>query len=156
MLVKKKRQVQKSFRIDENVERDLAILAEKTERSQNELANCALVELLQDNKIHFLEDVVWEHFMCQIEDGKETLEPFEMGGLTVSVDKNFNVEHALTSNGEVCERVSEKCQNLDELEKYLKNISNLINCNSEDVAQYLNERTNYSDYVKVSNNPPIK
>ena len=53
MFVRAKRQVQKSFRIDENVERDLGVLAKITERSQNELANVALEELLQDNKDTF-------------------------------------------------------------------------------------------------------
>ena len=42
MLVRNKKQVQKSFRIDEDVERDLGLLSQITGRSQNELANVAL------------------------------------------------------------------------------------------------------------------
>ena len=61
MKVRKKYVVQKSFRIDEKVERDLGILAELTDRSQNDLVNVAITELLQDNKDYFLQVAVLEH-----------------------------------------------------------------------------------------------
>ena len=85
MFVRAKRQVQKSFRIDENVERDLGVLAKITERSQNELANVALEELLQDNKDYFLKVAILEHFSNEIEIAEDNLAPFEMGGLRVEV-----------------------------------------------------------------------
>jgi predicted DNA-binding protein len=77
MLVRNKKQVQKSFRIDEDVERDLGLLSQITGRSQNELANVALEELLQDNSIHFLNIVILEHYESEVENADE-IAPFTL------------------------------------------------------------------------------
>ena len=42
MIVRKKYVVQKSFRIDQRLEYDMSLLAELTNRSQNDLVNAAI------------------------------------------------------------------------------------------------------------------
>lgn len=151
MLVRTKRQVQKSFRIDEDVERDLGVLAKITERSQNDLANVALEELLQDNKYHFLKVVILEHFEREIENAEE-IKPFEMGGLRVemSYTEERRVKVRFITKFEDYEREFES-DICDEIEKYFMELSLHIDNESEDVLNYLNERTDYRDYVKVRN-----
>ena len=51
MIVRKKYVVQKSFRIDQRLEYDMSLLAELTNRSQNELVNAAIEGFLQDLKL---------------------------------------------------------------------------------------------------------
>lgn len=154
MLVRKKRQVQKSFRIDEEAERDLGILAQLTERSQNDLANVAIEELLQDNKYYFLNLAVYEHFLWQMENANEKIEPFEMGGLRVEMEYHgdcVKVRSIITVNGEVIEDYTKEFDSdiSDEFESYLKELSVHINSSAEDTIKYLDDRVDYRDYVKV-------
>ena len=152
MFVRAKRQVQKSFRIDENVERDLGVLAKITERSQNELANVALEELLQDNKDYFLKVAILEHFSNEIEIAEDNLAPFEMGVLRVEVsytdDKKVKVRAVDQAEDNSREFESDVC---NEFENYLLELSIYIDRNAEDTKKYLNGRTDYRDYVKVRN-----
>lgn len=155
MLVRKRYMVQKSFRLDQDVERDLAKLAEITEKSQNDLVSMAIIEMLQDNKIHFLNMAVYEHFMCEIEDGKEEFSTFELGGLKVSVEISKKgtvfVRHIVQDKGEVvedCTKELEDCVS-KEFDSYLKNLGELISIDSEDTKEYLEHRTDYREYVKI-------
>lgn len=155
MFVRPKKQIQKSFRLDENVERDLGILANLTERSQNDLANVALEELLQDNKSYFLKIAVLEHFRKQIDLGLEKFEPFNMGDLEVQVSYVEGEKVLVRSIVEYVEDnvdIHEEKFNSDisdEFENYLKELSVYIDSTSKDVIEYLERRTDYRDYVKV-------
>lgn len=154
MLVRKKRQVQKSFRIDEEAERDLGILAQLTERSQNDLANVAIEELLQDNKYYFLNLAVYEHFLWQMENANEKIEPFEMGGLRVEMEYHgdcVKVRSIIKVNEEVIEDYTKEFDSdiSDDFESYLKELSVHINSSAEDTIKYLDDRVDYRDYVKV-------
>ena len=55
-MLSKKITVQKSFRIEANMENDLELLSQKLNRPQNELVNAALNQLLIDNMEWFVED----------------------------------------------------------------------------------------------------
>lgn len=148
MLIRPKMQVQKSFRIYEDVERDIALLAKLTDRSQNELANAALEELLQDNKIHFLKVAVSEHFRIQEEIGNEEPEPFEIGGIKVFVsytdEDEFKVR--LITEGEDS---TMEFDNFRDYDNYLTSLSIYIDPNAEDTKKYLERRTDYRDFIKV-------
>lgn len=155
MYVRKKYMVQKSFRLDEQVEKDISILAQLTERSQNELVNCAISEFLQDNKNHFLTVAILEHFEWQINNGSATMDDFNMGGLTVRMryvedDKievySFNTIDGKVTNENTSVFESDICNELDE---WLKNLSLYIERDSEDVKKYLDGRTDYTDFIKV-------
>lgn len=148
MLVRTKRQVQKSFRIDEDIEKDLSILAELTNRSQNDLANVALKELLQDNKFYFLKNVIWEHFDNQITDGEFEMKPFSMGGVEVGLDFVEDVIRITSKIGDEDIHITE-CNTDEEMKEWLVRLSDYICISSKDTEEYLNDRTDYRDYVKV-------
>lgn len=155
MYVRKKYMVQKSFRLDEQVEKDISTLAQLTDRSQNELVNCAISEFLQDNKWHFLTVAILEHFDFQINNGSAPMDDFEMGGLTVKMryveNDKVEVYSFNTINGKVVDENTSVFESdiSEELEKWLKNLSLYIDRESEDVKAYLENRTDYGDYVKV-------
>lgn len=157
MLVRTKRQVQKSFRIDEDVERDLGILAKITERSQNDLANVALEELLQDNRLYFLNTVILEHFQREMENAEDELRPFEMGGLRVEVcyidNGRVQVRSVIYDGEKVAEDYTKEFESdiCDDFEDYLIELHIYINSEMEDTIAYLNDRVDYRDYVKVRN-----
>lgn len=155
MLVRKRYIVQKSFRLDQDVERDLAKLAEITEKSQNDLVSTAIVEMLQDNKIHFLNIAVYEHFMYEIEDGKEEFSTFDMGGLKVDIDisskNNVLVRYIWTVDGKIAEDITKEFDDIGakEFDDYLKELGQFIDINSEDTKEYIDARMDYRDYIKV-------
>lgn len=59
-MLSKKLYVQKSFRIEANMESDLELLSQKLNRPQNELVNAALNQLMLDNMEWFAEDYLME------------------------------------------------------------------------------------------------
>lgn len=148
MLVRTKEQVQKSFRIDKNIEKDLCVLSELTNRSQNDLANVALKELLQDNKFRFLKNVIWEHFICQIEDGEAKFEPFKMGGVEVKLtfdDNSIKIESKIGDD----DFYTKKYETIESVKEDLVDLSDYIDVSSSDTIEYVNDRTDYRDYVKI-------
>lgn len=155
MYVRKKYMVQKSFRLDEQVEKDISTLAQLTDRSQNELVNCAISEFLHDNKWHFLTVAILEHFDVQINNGSEPMDDFEMGSLTVKMryleNDKVEVYSFNTFDGKITNENTSVFESdiSKELEKWLKNLSLYIDRDSEDVKDYLENRTDYGDYVKV-------
>lgn len=155
MFVRPKKQIQKSFRIDEDVERDIGILASLTDRSQNELANIALEEMLQDNKAYFLQVAILEHFQNQINIGLEKFEPFNLGNVNVEVsytkDYKVKVKYMYKDGQNILdkgERIFDS-DTSDEFENHLRNLAVYINSKSNDTIEYLKHRTDYRDYVKV-------
>lgn len=153
MKVRKKYVVQKSFRIDERVERDLGILAELTDRSQNDLVNVAITELLQDNKEYFLQVAVWEHFAFQLGNGMCEFESFNLGGLLVEmkyVGDRVSVRSVVKHDEEDDDYTKEFDSDIsDEIEEYLKGLHIYISKDSEDVKKYLENRVDYREYVKI-------
>ncbi len=156
MYVKKRYIVQKSFRIDEEVERDLATLAEMTGKSQNDLVNVAIIEMLQDNRGNFVQLAVYEHFMWEFETTEGMLKPFEMGGLKVEVsligDGRVSVRSVTTDyEGNVEDDFTKEFKSSisEEFEKYLKELGGYIDPASEDSKKYLDNRLDYSEYVKI-------
>lgn len=158
MYVRKKYMVQKSFRIDKQVENDISVLAELTGRSQNELVNCAISEFLQDNKERFLEIAVLEHFEFEFDKGKclpsDKFESFELGGLRVELKilngEEIKISMRIHDGDKVFDEYDKVFEEYgDDAEEYLKNLSVHIDRESEDVKEYLERRTDYADYVKV-------
>lgn len=156
MLVRKKYYVQKSFRIDDFVERRLAELAELTGKSQNDLANIALIELLQDNKNHFLDNCIKKHLEYALENADdEGIEPFAMDELKVEFsynDEGFEVRHIWTRDGQVIEdykKQFEKDYGYD-LDDYLRRLAiQLLSYDGEEARKYMEEVTDFRDYVKI-------
>lgn len=155
MFIRPKKQIQKSFRIDKDVERDIGILASLTDRSQNELANVALEEMLQDNRSYFLQIAVLEHFRNQMDIGLEKFEPFKLGNVNVEVsytkDSKVKVKYMYKEGTNILDKYERIFDSdvSDEFENYLRDLAVYINRESNDTIEYLKRRTDYRDYVRV-------
>jgi len=127
---------------------DIRTLSLPTNRTVNELVDIALAALLADNKLYFVETMIWEHFNQQLSQGIDEFAPFEMGGLKVEMryvdDSLVEITGIITNDGEVIDSYTEIFPDVsEELEKHLKNLYIYIRRNTEDVQDYLNRRTNY-------------
>lgn len=155
MLVRKKYMVQKSFRISDEIDRDLNILAKMTDKSQNELVNVAIEELLKDNRYYFLKNSILEHFENQMGNGDLYLKPFEMGGLKVEMfyknDIEVSTKATLTTEKEVVmeDEKSFESDICEDLENYLRYLTEYINYESDDTVAYLEDRLDYRDYISI-------
>lgn len=156
MVVREKYTVQKSFYLDTDIERDLAVLSKMTNRSQNEIVRQAIIETLGDNKYYFLNSCVLEHFEREIENADDEIKDFELGGLEVKFefleDDSICVSHkVLDKNRKIVEEHSDKYKDSysEDFKNHLIGLGKLIDVESDDTKEYLADRTDYRDYVKV-------
>lgn len=84
-MLSKKYVVQKSVRIDAKLQDDLETLSDILGRSQNELINFALENLMQDNKEWFAQNILVEYFQHFLDAGDEH-EHYEIGGVEIDLD----------------------------------------------------------------------
>lgn len=158
MIARKKYVVQKSFRIDQRLEWDTCLLAELTNRSQNELVNAAIQEFLQDNAEWILQNAIVEQFAPIFEYAGENYNPvFKMGGVEVVLDESENgyykthisINRGIESmDNEYEKKISVSDEDAEEqLKELLRYIGSYIDPESDDTKKYLKNRVGYSDYV---------
>lgn len=161
MRVRKKYVVQKSFRIDQRVEYDMYMLAELTNRSQNDLVNAAIEEFLKDNGKWFLENAIVEQYSPIFEcTGEDFDHHFYMGGVTVDLEDDkgyYTTRYKIEKDGIVVEEYEASISISDEdaekeLKERLRYIASYIDEESEDSQRYLEKRIDYSDYTPVRKN----
>lgn len=157
MFVRKRSYVQKSFRLDSQIENDLALLAEATEKSQNEIVNESISETLQDNKLYFLRYAVMEHFIHALESG-EDCEPFELGELKVSMSygEEDNISFDVTvkvddKKNDTFAKTFDVLNDGKKIKEFLIGLSIYLeaSCDFSMIEKYLADRTDYRNYVKI-------
>lgn len=148
-MLSKKINVQKSFRIEANMERDLELLSQKLNRPQNELVNAALNQLMLDNMEWFAEDFLID--LCADFFEKKVSElSIEIMGLRLRLQDNgknivFDYKIELSNFTENC---SSGCLGNTDIgygivEKILKDIAVIIGHESREIQEYLHNRFNY-------------
>ncbi len=157
MIVRKKYVVQKSFRIDQRLEYDMSLLAELTNRSQNDLVNAAIEGFLQDNAEWILQNAIVEQFAPVFEyTGEDYNSVFKMGGVEVTLNDNegFYRTHCVIKRGieSIDDDYEKRIAISDEdaetkLKEYLRYVASYIDPESEDTREYLKKRVDYSDYI---------
>lgn len=156
MIVRKKYVVQKSFRIDQRLEYDMSLLAELTNRSQNDLVNAAIEGFLQDNAEWILQNAIVEQFAPVFEYTGEDYNPvFKMGGVEVTLNdsEGFYRTHCVIKRGiESIDDYEKRIAISDEdaetkLKEHLRYVASYIDPESEDTREYLKKRVDYSDYI---------
>lgn len=159
MLIRKKNLVQKSFRLDQRLEYDIALLAELTNRSQNDLVNLAIEEFLQDNGSWFIENAIVEHYSPIFTyTGEEYDSLFKMDGVTVELRDEegfYKVHHTVNKDNVIVEDYIKEIALSDdraeeELQNHLRFIASFIDAKSEDAKRYLKERLDYKDFSPIS------
>lgn len=150
-VLKKKGVVQKTFRIDYDVNKDFETLCDILERSQNDLANVAIQELLEDNKIWLAKNILVEYASDFFLNGSNV--EFELCGIKVKIKYNkdesvdLRIEQKST-DGETTQTIIEtyendEDENIKKIMKKLRYYGTLIDFNSLEVQTYLNHKLNY-------------
>lgn len=155
MILGKKYVVQKSFRIDSKLERDLEYLSNKLSRPQNDLVNFALEMLIHDNKQWFAENILVDEFFPVFEGGCEDYE-VEIGNVwvriytdTKSKDLDTICEGKIKSEtGEIIDEwknvYEDNPDEFDRIKDALRQIALIHLCDKPDIINpYLDNRLNY-------------
>lgn len=152
MALNKKYVVQKSFRIDANLENDLELLSSVLGRPQNDLVNYALELLMKDNKQWFADNMLVEQFIGYFEMGQEKSH-YEDDILSIDIvinddftttytyqvkDKNYNGDKYYTS---VYEDTDTEREHIKESLRVL--CSELLMDTKEKIDKYCSARLEY-------------
>ncbi len=151
-MLKKKRMIQKTFRLDEDINDDFEDLCEILERTQNDLANVAIEELLEENKYWLARQILVDYsedFFCN-----DNNTEFEIEGISVSL--NYKDDNTISlkivhkdENGSIIQTFKKEydCTKEndydEEIVKELRYFGSLIDPNSESVQTYLKNKLNY-------------
>jgi predicted DNA-binding protein len=152
MALNKKYVVQKSFRIDANLENDLELLSNVLGRTQNDLVNYALELLMKDNKEWFANNMLVEQFIEYFEMGKEK-NHYEDDILSIDIiinddftttytyqvkDKNYNGDKNYSSVYDDTDKEREY------IKESLRGLCSELIMNSQDkIDRYCNTRLDY-------------
>lgn len=151
MILGHKNRESRIYKINWFVARDIQVLAELTGFTADEIVNKALKEVLLDNKNEFLRLAVYEHFMSEFENAEDGLEPFELGNVRVEVnegDEGADVRGIVKDDhGNVLEDYTKHFDNScsNEFDEWLKDLGAYIDSESDDVKEYLKNRTDHRE-----------
>ena len=143
-MLKKKSWVTKSIRFEEKISEDLTILSNMLDRTQNELVNIAVENLLKSNKIWFAQNIIVDFFKAELNNGIEPKDVFTADNITVKLTYQNEkiVVEAKTTNEEFTKIFDD--MDVDELEKYLRELAlHYVDFNTAYVKNYLETRLNY-------------
>lgn len=148
-MLRRKYTVQKSIRFDEKLADDLGYLAEQTERTQNDLVNIAVENLLTENKSYFIRLAFVDNLFDFFENGAET-ESCEIGGIHVTVrseDESPYYRIQVTfkdEEGNVIESFEHSSDDIDEIKNELMDYAEYhLYPDDKDVQEYLKHRLDY-------------
>ena len=146
-MLSKKITIQKSFRIEANMEKDLDLLSQKLNRPQNELVNAALNSLMLDNMEWFVEDYLID--LCKdFLDKKISELSIEITGLKIHLHDNgktvyfsYNIENStlFKENGEG----TTSNDSTDLIINILRDIALKIGSDTPEIKDYLHKRFEY-------------
>lgn len=155
-MLSKKVSIQKSFRIEANMENDLELLSEKLNRPQNELVNAALNQLMIDNMGWFVEDYLLD--LCEnfLERKVSEIE-FKITGLRVSMKDTgslieFNYDIDTDTFTEHCKGgfIANNDMGYAIIKNELREIALKMGIDSPEIQEYLHNRFEYI-YSRESN-----
>lgn len=161
-MLNKKYVVQKTFRIDSKVAEDLEVLSEILERTQNDLVNIAIEELLEKNKEWFSQNILIDYCFNyfynsspvnekieskSIIDGKEEKIVIDFS-LDINKENNTILKYKIIENDkDILEEseiiFNESIEDEKRLKETLRTLSRYIDRNSDTMEYYLKERLNY-------------
>ena len=148
-MLRRKETIQKSIRFDEKLAEDIEYLAKELGRTQNELVNIAVADLIEANKTYFAKLIIVDELYNIFENGHEEGE-FSNDSLRVKIDydsekdefsMNFEV---LGRDGQVIDQDTGVYADIDKLYYVLTQLALIhIDFNSEEVQYYLKHRLDY-------------
>lgn len=153
MALEKKYVVQKSFRLDAKLEKDLEALSNKLNRTQNDLVNLALEMLMEDNKMWFAENILVDNCFDYFELNREKCH-CEVGNIVIDIIVNDDCSTTYygkvlsLDDGSIVDEWTYIYQDKDGLDEQLKDslrqvaLRHLLS-NKDVIEKYLKQRLNY-------------
>lgn len=151
-MLRKKDTIQKTFRLNYKVNDDFETLCEILERTQNDLANVAIENLLEENKYWLAQNILVDYAIDFFGNCSDT--EFEVEGIKVQIKyiDEENIEFTLTQKdeqGNVIQEVKEQYNETKDADydkkiiEELRYFGQLIDFNSKVVQEYLKLNMNY-------------
>lgn len=148
-MLSRKITIQKSFRIEANMENDLELLSQKLNRPQNELVNAALNSLMLDNMEWFVEDYLID--LCKdFLDKKVSELSIEITGLKIHLHDdgkaiyfNYNIEKPTFFKESSEGTTSNNSIGYDLISNMLSDIALKIGSDAPEIEDYLHKRFEY-------------
>lgn len=151
-MLRKKGTIQKTFRLDSKINEDFENLCEILERTQNDLANVAIEDLLKENKYWLARNILVDYAIDFFGNNCDT--DFEIEGIHVKLkyidEKNilFKVIQK-DKNRDVIQKFEKTYNETEnpgcykEIEKELRYFGGLLDFESKTVQEYLKLNMNY-------------
>lgn len=148
-MLSKKITIQKSFRIEANMEKDLELLSQKLNRPQNELVNAALNILMLDNIEWFVEDYLID--LCKDFFDKKVSElSIKMAGLKIhlhddgkTINFSYDIEKTTFLKESSQGVTSNNDTGYDLISNMLSDIALKIGSDEPEIKEYLHKRFEY-------------
>lgn len=147
----KKETVQKTFRLDSKINDNFEILSEVLERTQNDLANVAIQNLLEENEIWLAHNIFVDYAFDYFNNGCETHFTIDNVSVDIKIDEN-TYETILkiivkNENGKIVDSFKNKYEDTikskEEIKGLLREKFYSIDINCEEVKNYLKNINNY-------------
>lgn len=151
-MLKKKGFVQKTFRLDCNVNEDFETLSEILDRTQNDLANIAIEDLLNNNKYWIARNILVDYASDFFYQYADTI--FEVDDIVVELKETKEGIICLKivqkdADGSIIQEIEKEYNSVEDkdydekIKKELRYFGSLIDCNSRTIKEYLKEKLNY-------------
>jgi hypothetical protein len=148
-MLRKKYTVQKSFRIDEKLSKDLEALAAILERPQNELLNIALEKLMQENLPWFKDNIIVDCVENFFDNGSES-EHFEMDCVMVDIyympeKEKVEIDFKLADGAGIIDQSNSEFSedSINEIKQKLREFATYLDNGSPKVQEFLKRRMDY-------------
>lgn len=146
----KKETVQKTFRLDSKINENFEVLSEILERTQNDLANVSIQNLLEENSIWLAHNIFVDYAYEYFANAEDT--EFEIDGVFVKIkyinDETIELSIVIKNNNEICDsyKINYNSSNREDEQKLKEKLRELycyINPNCKEIKEYLKEINNY-------------
>lgn len=149
----KKETVQKTFRLDSKVNDNLEVLSEILERTQNDLVNVAIQDLLEENDIwlahNIFVDYAFDFFMnCNNVKFEIDEVSVEINYIENNKENDVQLKVSIKDGNKILDSYEQLYNSLNtsfesDLKKELRELSYHIDQNCEEVKHYLKQVNNY-------------
>lgn len=144
-MLKPKKYIQRSVRVEERLLEDLGVLSAILGRSQSELINVAIEKLLQENKKWFALNIIVDNLCDFVEMGMEE-DSFSMQGLSINlkyVNDKITADVTVKSGDEIADEFTKEFDDMDSLVKELRVWVHYLDQDSPEIQRYLDEKLDY-------------
>lgn len=151
-MLKKKGIVQKTFRLDCNINEDFETLSEILDRTQNDLANVAIEELLNDNQYWIARNILVDYasdFFYQYADTTFKVDCIEVELKEVKEDVIHLKIIQKDTDGSIIQKVKKEYNVVEDkdydkkIKQELRYFGSLIDYDTKEIKEYLKEKLNY-------------